>query len=84
MEDFLAALARLPDGTFEGRAHGRTYVVSRHTVANGRGEKLVADALDGSDYISLNLYHLVSGAQLRPCEMPAEKVIAFVRDLTPL
>ena len=82
MERLLTALASLPYGTFEGRAHGRAYIVTHQKVANGRGEKLVAEALDGSDYISLNLYHLASGPQLRPCEMPAEKVIAFVCDLT--
>ncbi len=84
MERFLTALASLPFGTFQGHAHGRAYVVTRQQVAHGRGEKLVAEALDGSDYISLNLYHLDSGPQLRPCEMPAEKVMAFVCDLTPL
>ncbi|MEL6571732.1 MAG: hypothetical protein AAFQ64_08750 [Pseudomonadota bacterium] len=84
MEAFLAALNTLPFGTFEGQAYGRTYIVTRQNVANGRGEKLVAEALDGSDYISLNLYRLQSGVQLRLCEMPAAKVVAFVCDLTPL
>lgn len=63
-------------------AHGRDYVVTRTTVAGGRGDKLVAEALDGSDYISLNLYRLKRGALLKPCEMPEDKVIAFVLDLT--
>jgi hypothetical protein len=44
----------------------------------------VAEALDGSDYISLNLYRLKSGPLLKPCEMPDAKVIAFVLDLVPL
>ena len=42
----------------------------------------MAEALDGSDYISLNFYHLASGDLLKPCEMPEEKVRAFVSDLT--
>lgn len=83
MEAFLAALDVLPFGTFKGIAHGRDYIVTRQSVAEGRAEKLVAEALDGSDYISLNLYRLADGAQLRPCEMPAEKVIAFVCALVP-
>ncbi|MEJ6396864.1 hypothetical protein [Yoonia sp. 208BN28-4] len=66
-------------GTFYGTAHGRSYVATRSTVADGRGEKLVAEALDGSDYISLNIYHLASGDRLKPCEMPAQKVIDFVQ-----
>ncbi|KIN62119.1 hypothetical protein Z946_975 [Sulfitobacter noctilucicola] len=45
--------------------------------------KLVAEELGGKDYISLNLYALSSGPKLFPCEMPAEKVITFVRALEP-
>lgn len=78
---FAAKLAALPLGTFRGRAHGKAWIVSRSLVSGGRGEKLVAEALDGSDYISLNYYHLATGDLLKPCEMPADKVTAFVDDL---
>lgn len=83
MKAFLAAFAALPIGTFRGTAHGRDYVVTRSQIVGGRGEKLVAEALDGSDYISLNLYHLAQGVRLKPCEMPSAKVIAFVCALVP-
>lgn len=83
MDAFLAAFDALPMGTFTGSAHGKSYVVTRSQIVGGRGEKLVAEARDGSDYISLNFYRLGSGPLLKPCEMPAEKVIAFVIDLTP-
>jgi len=83
VQAFLAAFAALPYGTFRGRAHSRDYVVTRSRIVGGRGEKLVAEALDGSDYISLNLYHLASGTRLKPCEMPSAKVIVFVQDLVP-
>lgn len=83
MSAFTAKLTALPLGTFTGTAHGRRYIVSHSTVADGKGRKLVAHALDGSDYISLNLYHLASGDLLKPCEMPEAKVIAFVLDLVP-
>ena len=42
-----------------------------------------AEELGGTDYISLNLYDLTAGPGLYPCEMPAEKVIAFLRDFVP-
>lgn len=83
MDAFLAAFDALPVGTFAGRAHGKSYVVTRSQIVGGRGEKLVAEACDGSDYISLNLYRLVAGPLLKPCEMQSEKVIAFVLDLMP-
>ena len=78
-----AALDALPLGTFRGGSQGRDWLVSRTLFAGGASEKLVARALDGSDYVSLNLYRLESGPRLRPCEMPAAKVAAFVLDLVP-
>ncbi|WP_375280012.1 hypothetical protein [Pseudooctadecabacter sp.] len=79
---FAQKLAQLPLGTFRGQAHGKDWIVTHAHVANGKGEKLVAEALDGSDYISLNLYHLAAGDLLKPCEMTEAKVRAFVDDLT--
>lgn len=75
-------LAALPLGSFTGTYNGTRYIVTRSLVAGGKGEKLVAEALDGSDYISLNLYHLQSGDLLKPCEMPEAKVVAFVMGMT--
>jgi hypothetical protein len=45
---------------------------------------LFARALAGGDVVSFNLYRLRSGEDsLRPCEMPAEKVVAFVLGYAP-
>ena len=63
-------------GTFKGRAADRRYVVTKSSFADGRALKLVAEELGGPDYISLNWYDLGSGPVLKPCEMPAAKVIA--------
>ncbi|WP_209598691.1 hypothetical protein [Ruegeria sp. HKCCSP351] len=81
---FLSALFALPLGSFTGTFGGRRYVVVRQLMAGGKSHKLVAHELGGTDYISLNLYQTMgSGALLRPCEMPANKVIAFVLNLKP-
>ena len=76
-----ATVDALPDGTHTGRYQTRRYVWSKSTFNSGKSWKLVAEELGGPDYISLNLYALASGARLYPCEMPAAKVIAFVRGL---
>jgi hypothetical protein len=76
-------LLALPLGSFRGQALGKDWIVTRSLFAGGASEKLVARALDGSDYVSLNLYRLESGPRLRPCEMPAEKVARFVASLVP-
>ncbi|WP_419740473.1 hypothetical protein [Ruegeria sp.] len=83
-EDFLTAFFALPTGTFTGRADTKRYVLSRQVLAGGKSHKLVANELGGTDYISLNLYQTRnSGALLRPCEMPARKVVDFVLALIP-
>lgn len=76
-------LANLPRGSFGGRAHGRAYIVTVTSVAGGRGWKVRAEALNGTDYISANIYDLSDGPVLKPCEMPADKVCAFLADLSP-
>lgn len=82
-EAFLTAFFAIPKGSSTGHAHGRRYIVSRTEFSGGKSQKLAARALDGSDYISLNLYLTKRGSLLRPCEMPAEKVTEFVLDFAP-
>ncbi|CUK00294.1 hypothetical protein RUE5091_02112 [Ruegeria denitrificans] len=83
-ETFLNAFLALPEGTFIGHTNGRRYVVSRTVFGAGKSHKLVAHELGGPGYISMNLYLTQhSGALLRPCEMPAEKVVLFVTNLIP-
>mgnify|MGYP003138346802 CR=1 FL=1 len=83
IDAFLAAFDALPQGSFTGTAHGRRYVVTRSGFSGDKAQKLVAEELGGKDYISLNLYRLASGARLKPCEMPVQKVVDFVLDLQP-
>jgi len=80
---FLAAFDALPSGTFKATFEDRAYVVTRSALSKGKAQKLVAEELGGTDYISMNLYRLASGPLLKPCEMPAQKVVAFVLGVTP-
>lgn len=75
---FLPPFHALPQGTSRVRYQGRSYVVSKSCFNKGKSWKLVAEELGEPDYISLNFYDLDSGARIYPCEMPADKVIAFV------
>lgn len=83
MEEFVAALNALPDGSHFGRADGKRWSVTKTPFNGGKSIKLVGEALDGSDYISLNFYALAAGPRLKPCEMPASKVIRFVLAFRP-
>ena len=56
-------------------------MVSKTCFSGGRAIKLAATELGGTDYISLNVYDLRKGPLLKPCEMPAQKVIDFLASL---
>ena len=78
-DEFLAAFDALPKGGYGATYQGKRCRVIKSVLVSGRSQKLEAEELGGPDYISFNLYRLASGeALLKPCEMPAEKVIEFV------
>ena len=79
-----ATLAALPLGYFTARYDGRRYGVTRSVHAGGRSMKLYAEELGGADRISLNIFVPPSGEPtLKPCEMPIDKVTAFVAGAIP-
>jgi len=84
VEAFLSAWDALPLGNFDGIFEGRRYGVTRTEREGGRQAWLWAEDLGGTDRISGNLYRLKSGTQLKPCEMPEEKVITFVLGIEPI
>ena len=80
--DFLAAFDRLPVGAYGGTFEGRRYRVTKAQMSNGRSQKLEAEELGGTDYVSFNLFRLATGqALLKPCEMSEDKVTTFVHGL---
>jgi hypothetical protein len=83
--NFEAAFASLPQGYIEGVYEGRRYGVTVRRSGDGRRRSLFARELAGADIVSFNLYRLRTGeASLKPCEMPADKVRAFVLRFQPL
>ena len=71
---------RVPEGWSVMRFDDRRYGVTRTVSAGGRIQKLYAEELGGPDVVSANLY---ASTALRPCEMPAAKVLAFVSGAVP-
>jgi hypothetical protein len=83
-QDFESALAAIPSGYGEGVYEGLRYGVTVRKSRDGKRTNLFARALAGGDVVSFNLYRLRSGEDsLRPCEMSAEKVVAFVLGYVP-
>ena len=69
----------LPDGWSEVTYGGHRYGLTKITHAGGRSSSVYADQLAGSDVISANVYRTDAGDVLKPCEMPAAKVLDFLR-----
>lgn len=82
--EFDAAFAKLAEGYSEGAYEGRRFGVTARRSGDGRRNSLFARELAGTDIVSFNLYRVASdGALLKPCEMSAEKVSAFVLNFRP-
>jgi hypothetical protein len=81
--DLDALLARVPEGWTAVSYAGRRYGLSRTTHTDGRSVSLYAEELGGPDVVSANVFRLTGGAELRPCEMPAAKVLAFLSGWQP-
>lgn len=74
---------RVPEGWTPVRYDGRRYGLTRRTHAAGRSVSVLAEELGGPDRVSSNVYRTDAGWLLKPCEMPAEKVLAFLRGWRP-
>ncbi|WP_234797734.1 MULTISPECIES: peptide methionine sulfoxide reductase [Mycobacteroides] len=78
-----ALVERIPEGWTRAIYNGRTYGLARTTRADGKSTTIFAEELGGTDLISANVYLTVAAEHLRACEMPAAKVLAFLRAWTP-
>jgi hypothetical protein len=68
----------VPEGWTLVRYAGRSYGLRRTSRARGRSISIYAEELGGSDVVSTNVYRTAGGDLLRPCEMPAATVLAFL------
>lgn len=84
MPDLEELFERLTPGWSLMAYAGHRWGVTRSVQAGGRTESVYAERLGGPGVVSANLYRLAEGAVLKPCEMPAERVLAFLSDARPL
>ncbi len=78
MLDITQLVDKVPIGYSEVLYKGARYSLTRQTFNQGKSDKIFAKQLAGNDFISLNFYRLKHSVQLKPCEMPSEKVIHFL------
>ncbi len=71
-------IATIPIGSSEMWINNKKYLVTRKDFNNGKSTKVYAEELGGTDFISFNFYLTQKGVQLKPCEMPIQKVLDFL------
>ncbi|WP_378173852.1 peptide methionine sulfoxide reductase [Aquimarina sp. SS2-1] len=77
----LDTIKNIPNGYSEGIYNQAKYSITKETYNNGRSFKIYAKELQGNDFISLNYYVTSASELLKPCEMPAQKVIDFLANI---
>ena len=83
LADLAGLVGRVPEGWTAVEYGGLRYGLTRHTCVDGRTISVFAEQLGGTDVVSANVWLLDAGPQLRPCEMPAQKVVDFLRGWQP-
>ncbi|EPR67733.1 hypothetical protein [Cyclobacterium qasimii] len=80
----LEYIHKLPIGFSEVLYADKKYGLTRTDFNKGKSIKIYAEELGGTNFISLNYYVTSSKEFLKPCEMPEEKVIHFLKNLSVL
>lgn len=80
----LSIIQALPEGYSEGWYDNAKYSITKQTFNQGKSYKIYAKELKGTNFISLNYYRTTSQELLKPCEMPATKVIDFLTTFKPV
>ena len=70
---------RIPLGYSVGIYKDKKYGITKSIFNNGKSIKVYAEELGGNDFISLNYYITDKKEWLKPCEMPEQKVIDFLK-----
>jgi hypothetical protein len=77
----LAIIRKIPEGYSEGLLNTTKYSIIKSTFNNGKSFKIFGRELQGKNFISLNYYITSKKEFLKPCEMPKEKVIHFLKNI---
>lgn len=72
-------LTSVPEGWSRTQIAGRTWAVTRTTHAGGKVISLNAERLNDNEQLAANVWLTSKGPVLRPCEIPAENVMTFLR-----
>ncbi|GEL26105.1 hypothetical protein PSU4_50590 [Pseudonocardia sulfidoxydans NBRC 16205] len=69
----------IPEGWSRAEIDGHGWAVTRTTRAGGKTIAVEAEQLGTDERFGANVWVTSEGAVLRPCEVPEEKVMRFLR-----
>lgn len=72
---------KIPTGYSVGNYQGKKYGISKTIFNRGKSVKLYGEELGGNNFVSLNYYLTTTKELLKPCEMPAQKVVHFLKNV---
>ncbi len=75
-----AGVEQLEDGYSEVLYNDQRYSVTKESFNKGRCIKVFAENLSDGDYVSFNMYKIKVGIQLKPCVIPEQKVVNFLKE----
>ena len=77
----LEKIKQFPRGYSYATFNGKKYGITRTDFNYGKSFKIFAQELGGNDFISMNYYITSTSESLKPCEMPKQKVIHFLKNM---
>ena len=81
-DEIVNYISAIPTGYSEAMYNGKKYGMSRTDFAGERSTKVYAEELGGSDHLSFNYYRTKNSNLLKTCEMPEQKVLDFLAEMT--
>jgi peptide-methionine (S)-S-oxide reductase len=72
-------LRTIPEGWTRAEVDGQAWGVTRVAHAGGKVISVNAERLGDTEQLGANVWITSEGPILRPCEVPAEKVLQFLR-----
>ncbi|WP_296385025.1 peptide methionine sulfoxide reductase [Winogradskyella sp.] len=76
-----ALMDKIEEGYSEGIYNDKKYGITKTIFNKGNSLKVYAEELGGNDFISLNYYVTKTNELLKPCEIPEQKVIHFLKNV---
>lgn len=78
-QDLDTLIRTIPEGWTCVEIDGKAWGVTRVTRAGGKAISVHAERLGDTEQLGANVWITSDGPILRPCEVPAEEVLQFLR-----